>query len=322
MLEGRVEPPETKRVGIMLQQRRVRSGFDLAEVSRYLHIRRVYLEAIEQGCFDALPGPAYAAGFVRTYAGFLGLNAEAMVDRLRRENGAVEAAAPLNFRVPVAEGNTPKAGVLLIGAVIALLAYGGWYVSTARGPDVAQLTTPIAQRTAPADEARAMRLSAQETASAEPVAPAGAPVPRAGTGDVALFVSPLSPQQPDAAPTPHVPAAPAATTALAAEPPDGGLTSPADAAARIVLRAKTDSWVEVRDTQSNSLLIGRLLRPGEAYAVPDRPGLRLITGNAGGLLVFVDGEAVPPLDKEGAVRRGVGLDPDELRRVAESGLTQ
>lgn len=320
MLEDQVEPPETKRVGDMLQQHRVRSGFDLAEVSGYLHIRRGYLEAIEQGRFDRLPGPAYAAGFVRAYAGFLGLDAASMVDRLRRETGAL-AAAPLHSRAPVAEGNAPRAGVVLMGAAIALLAYAGWYISTARTPDVAPLAAAVDHH--PAAEAPAGPPPVRELTSAAPTAPAGVPAAPAGIADAAPAAPSISsPQPPETAPAPHVPAGPAATTALAAEPPDGGLSPPPDAAARIVLRAKTDSWVEVRDTESNSLLIGRLLRSGEAYAVPDRPGLRLITGNAGGLAVFVDGEAVPSLGKEGAVRRGVGLDPDTLRRLAASGLTQ
>lgn len=320
MLEGQVEPPETKRVGDMLQQHRVRSGFDLAEVSGYLHIRPGYLEAIEQGRFDRLPGPAYATGFVRAYAGFLGLDADAIVDRLRRETGALAAAPPLHSRAPVAEGNAPRAGVVLMGVAIALLAYAGWYVSTARGPDVAHLTAAVPHQEHSAGTAPAGPPPVQQLASAAPTAPAGAPVAPAGI--TAPAASTASLQASEAAPAPHVPAGPAAATALAAEPPDGGLAPPADASARIVLRAKTDSWVEVRDTESNSLLIGRLLRSGEAFAVPDRPGLRLITGNAGGLLVFVDGEAVPSLGKEGAVRRGVGLDPDALRRLAASGATE
>ena len=300
MLERQVEPPETKRIGDMLQQHRVRSGFDLAEVSGYLHIRLGYLEAIEQSRFDLLPGPAYAAGFVRAYAGFLGFDADAMVDRLRRETGTLAAAVPLHSRAPVAEGNAPRAGVVLIGAAIALLAYAGWYLSTAHSPDMAHLAAAGDHQEHSINAAPAVPPPAQELASAAPTALPAAP----------------------AAPAPSAPAGPAPTTALAAEPPDGGLAAPAEASSRIVLRAKADSWVEVRDTETNSLLIGRLLRSGEAYAVPDRPGLRLITGDAGGLLVYVDGEVVPSLGKEGAVRGGVGLDPDALRRLAASGLTQ
>ena len=80
--------------------------------------------------------------------------------------------------------------------------------------------------------------------------------------------------------------------------------------------------MEVRDLQSNNLLVARLLRAGDVYNVPNKPGLRLVTGNAGGLVVFVDGESAPPLGKEGAVRRGIVLDPEALRRGSEGNGAQ
>jgi cytoskeleton protein RodZ len=46
--------------------------------------------------------------------------------------------------------------------------------------------------------------------------------------------------------------------------------------------------------------------------VPDRPGLRFDTGNAGGLEITVDGQTVPPLGPSGAVRRNIPLDADKL----------
>lgn len=79
----------------------------------------------------------------------------------------------------------------------------------------------------------------------------------------------------------------------------------------IELRAKSDSWIQVRD--GNELLLTRLLREGEVYQVPGRDGLTLMTGNAGGLEVFVDGELMPPLGDVGAVRRGVPLSAERLR---------
>jgi cytoskeleton protein RodZ len=79
----------------------------------------------------------------------------------------------------------------------------------------------------------------------------------------------------------------------------------------IELRAKSDSWIQVRD--GNELLLTRLLREGEVYQVPDRQGLTLMTGNAGGLEVFVDGELMPPLGDVGVVRRGVPLSAERLR---------
>ncbi|MEK9725798.1 MAG: DUF4115 domain-containing protein, partial [Rhodospirillaceae bacterium] len=93
-------------------------------------------------------------------------------------------------------------------------------------------------------------------------------------------------------------------------------TPPADAeppAPRVLVRAKTNSWIQVKDDFSNEVLVTRLLKAGEEYEVPNKFGLRLLTGNAGALEILVDGKPVPPIGEEGAVRRGVQLDPALLK---------
>jgi cytoskeletal protein RodZ len=45
-----------------------------------LHIRARYLTALEEERWELLPGEAYAQGFLRTYAEFLGLNSDVYVD--------------------------------------------------------------------------------------------------------------------------------------------------------------------------------------------------------------------------------------------------
>ncbi len=82
--------------------------------------------------------------------------------------------------------------------------------------------------------------------------------------------------------------------------------------ARIVLRAVLDSWVQVRD-EEDTLLLTRVLQPGDTYRVPNQSGLTLLTGNAGGLAIEVDGAVVPFLGPVGAVRRDIPLDPERLR---------
>ncbi|MFC3225629.1 helix-turn-helix domain-containing protein [Marinibaculum pumilum] len=80
---------------------------------------------------------------------------------------------------------------------------------------------------------------------------------------------------------------------------------------RVVLRANADTWVQVEDAQRN-LLLTRVLKAGDIYRAPNQSGLVLMTGNAGGLVVEVDGEAIPSLGPRGAVRRNVSLDPERL----------
>jgi cytoskeleton protein RodZ len=56
-----------------------------------------------------------------------------------------------------------------------------------------------------------------------------------------------------------------------------------------------------------------VLRPGDTYQVPTEQGLELVTGNAGGLEILVDGDPTPSLGGTGVVVRDIQLDPDRLR---------
>ncbi|MDP6518223.1 MAG: DUF4115 domain-containing protein [Alphaproteobacteria bacterium] len=90
-----------------------------------------------------------------------------------------------------------------------------------------------------------------------------------------------------------------------------------NAGARVVLRALSDSWVQVQGG-NNELLLTRILYAGDTYLVPNRDDLILITGNAGGIEILVDGKLMPELGPEGAVRRNVSLSPDVLAGGATS----
>lgn len=82
--------------------------------------------------------------------------------------------------------------------------------------------------------------------------------------------------------------------------------------ARVVVRAKGESWVQIRDGDGQAIFT-RVLRPGDVYRVPARAGLTLMTGNAGAIELVVDGAAQAPLGAAGIVRRNVPLDADKLR---------
>ena len=83
-------------------------------------------------------------------------------------------------------------------------------------------------------------------------------------------------------------------------------------AGHVTLRARQDSLVQIQSSDGVTVM-ARTLRAGDSYAVPDRPGLRLTTGNAGALDVMVDGQNVPAIGQIGTVRRNVSLDPAQLK---------
>ena len=71
-------------VGEVLRRTRARLQLDIGRVERETKIRAKYLQALENEEWDALPGPTYVKGFLRTYASYLGLDADALVDEYRR----------------------------------------------------------------------------------------------------------------------------------------------------------------------------------------------------------------------------------------------
>lgn len=103
------------------------------------------------------------------------------------------------------------------------------------------------------------------------------------------------------------------TQAFAAVPPNADTDGKkARAENRVVLSAEgAASWIEIRDSRG-SVVFSRLLKAGQSMQVPDRRGLQLTTGNAGALVVWVDGVRLAAMGGDGAVVRGVSLDPDEL----------
>jgi len=114
-------------VGTFLHQARNRRQIELAEVEAATRIRLRYLSAIENEEWDVLPGGVYTRGFIRTYASFLGLDGErlvedyrASVERWHRTPGeqargaepSVGGGGTGRFRLPLA--------VLVVLAVIAV----------------------------------------------------------------------------------------------------------------------------------------------------------------------------------------------------------
>jgi cytoskeletal protein RodZ len=133
-------------------------------------------------------------------------------------------------------------------------------------------------------------------------------------------------EQVEKLPTPAPPAPPAApdpavensTLAVAGSDRSSGFADArtqtyggANRGGRIVLRAREDSWIQVK-SRENELLITRVLQTGDRYLVPDRDDLLLTTGNAGGLEVLVDGKIAPNLGEIGKVARNIALQPAKL----------
>lgn len=63
-------------IGETLKSAREAKGLSLQQAEDDTKIRKRYLQALEDGEYEIIPGRVYAKGFLRNYAGYLGLNQE------------------------------------------------------------------------------------------------------------------------------------------------------------------------------------------------------------------------------------------------------
>lgn len=400
-----VEPPPES-VGDLLRRTREQFNQTVADVSASLNIRRVYLQALEDGHYDKLPGTTYAVGFLRSYAEYLSLDSKELARHFKEEIVGHQDSTQLVFPTPATESRVPGGALILVSLVLCALAYGAWTLISKPEPQVAELVPAVPDRLQglldeeeaasangerPDSLDRGAELSANialangsgeaeqpsiateagqataarsatfdppayeaaplveeplspvvetETAATEAPRPVAKPAVRAEPEPQAASTEPsraaaetapsllaeatptvagdVTPRE-DPLPIPKPPsleaqrALPSASgTELAAlPPPEPRVYGLENGNSRITLRATQDSWIQVR-AGPDDLLLTRVLQAGDSYIVPNRLGITMQTGNAGGLEVLVDGRNLGPIGPLGAVRRNVALDPNRL----------
>lgn len=80
-------------VGELLRAEREKQNLTVKDIEKATSIRAIYIQAIEDGKYDVLPGEVYLKGFIRNYASFLGLNPQQALD-VYRESLAPQPQAP------------------------------------------------------------------------------------------------------------------------------------------------------------------------------------------------------------------------------------
>lgn len=80
------ESESTLTIGQLFKTQRLHQKKSLEDVAALLKIRKIFLQAIEDEQFDQLPGGVYTVGFIRSYAQYLGLDHEAIIEQLKGES--------------------------------------------------------------------------------------------------------------------------------------------------------------------------------------------------------------------------------------------
>ena len=338
------------RLGDLMRGERATLGKSLLDVQRELKIKATYIAAIENADVSAFETPGFVAGYVRSYARYLGMDPDDAFRRFCAEanftvaHGLSASAAPqrqaqqarvrAEFADPLANPNAtfiprgesvfsriePGAvgSVAVLLVLIGAIGYGGW--SVLREVQRVQL--------APVDEAPSVVAQIDPLSGAEP-----APAPVVATGTATAEAAPdgldrlyrpqaldvpvlVSRDGPIAAIDPRLAGvAPAQDGIAAADQPATGeeaVQVVADARPGVEILAVRPAWVRV-NAADGTVLFEKTLDAGERYAVPALEQAALLrTGNSGSVYLLVDGVTYGPAAPGANVAKDIALSPDAV----------
>ncbi len=275
---------EATTVGMFLKYTRLNQKKTLDAVSKALCIRKIYIKALEESNFKELPPVPYGTGFIRSYAEYLGLNADRIVQCYKSEAMPQKSAEQNKKGKNVIEKHTkltiPNKRQILIGIIAVVLIYLAWLLLSCY-PKKAE--TPIDEYQ-PADEEQISDTASEEQININEIITPPESATETPAEDNQITVSDESYTETPAAEE---------DTQIATD-------------SRVVLKFNGESWFEVRDDQK---VYDTGIKPkGYVYNVPDKTGLILSIGRYYNVDVYIDGQ----LTKVAGPRKQTGIALDKF----------
>lgn len=250
----------------------------LEEISQVTRIRRTILEAMENDRYDLMPPKVFAQGFIKSYASYLGLDES---DAVKRYCDVVEEPEKNEIEAEQGTGTSPVRYFLVALLVLGAGLLAGAALLFFMSPQGTQQEADVAQP------------RPQDLLTTSVVA--GIPLPRENTVEAPVETTTVFDQEAvETASTVSV-----ETTSIAAEPA-GQQDIPA-AGGPLVLRivASEESWMKIRCDNNEPGEV--YLRRGETHTVEAQEKFFVRIGNAGGVELFLNEQALGRPGKPGEV---------------------
>jgi cytoskeleton protein RodZ len=311
-------------LGKILREARESRGLTIKQVGEATRIRPIFLEALEEERFEDMPGDVYNRGFLRTYARFLDLDGEALVEAYRRQTGTTSPSIPRVLDEPLLRHTRPSLFASLFLAAMLLLVVGlaGWYgyhryyLGVLPWP-LSQITPASATQSPPNPTASVPAVTVQPSPTESSVE-ATQTVAQLSTPAEKAAVSASSPT-----PTPTLSLAGTATSVSSPTPrpqvtrtatptigPTATLAGPEmQGAIRVEAKVVAETYIEL--TLDGREVDAVILRVGQNQVWTAENSIKLRIGNAAGLQLTVNGVPVKALGAQGQVVE-VEYTPDNL----------
>lgn len=294
-VEKKEKAPKITKIGAMLKEMRQQKGLKLIDVSKKLCIRKCYLEAIEDSNYSEIPAFPYGNGFIRSYANFLGLNGENIVE-LYKEETTASKQKNMNVLEPQPEATMPNIRHIIISLLAIVLIYIGWLFYNQQSEEVlvttnndkyteennndyadvivvenfdnATVDTNSTEDVKPIDDASENQIVVSEEIYQGDVT---ATESESKTATEAEIVTESATENSTEASVDD------AVENVRQEIPDTG----------VYIEVLKATWVEIKD--NDKLYLSKVLQPGDLYKVPEGKGKVLSVGKYDGINVYING---------------------------------
>ena len=266
--------------GENLRREREMRGITLEEISAATKIGVRFLNSIENEDFSSLPGGIFNRGFVRSYARYLGLDEDPILEEYQLAAKARTEVDLSQFSPPRTHSyqeRRPRRTLWVALIAIGLLAIGItlWHY-THRTVQVPSMT----KSSPPAKSSSSAKPSQAATPTTSPANPAGR-VQQVKTSSPGGVLAATSTEQAAAPKLPPV----------------------TDTNGKLVLQIATTerSWVAI-DADGKSVMQG-VMDPNMVKTFEADTNFDVLTGNAQGVILTLNGQAMKPLGREGEVKQ-------------------
>ena len=290
--------------GENLRREREMRGVTLEEISAATKISIRFLKSIESEEFSKLPGGIFTRSFIRAYAHYLGLDEEPILAEyqlVRKGEGEADLSRflPPKHLSPQEHRSHASLAVIVVACGLLAAGYGLWRHSHQSKDTLTPLPKPQTVLVKPGNPSVPGGSSAAPPSAQTP--PAGEKPGSAQTANGGAVV----PSNPSGAPAATAPSVP---PGAAAAPP-----ASTDYGGELVLQIATTerAWLAV-DADGKTVMQG-IMNPNEVKTFKARDAFDVLTGNAQGVILTLNGQTLKPLGRQGEVK-SVHLTSNDLKK--------
>lgn len=288
--ERHIEPP-----GARLKAARESAGLGVQDVAAELRLGSDVIDALEHDAEERLPAPIFVRGYLRNYAGLVGLPAQELVDAYNQSTGRGQSQGPMAGPMQQQLVGARRGNYLVWLVVLALAVAAGWWFQQRSAQTPESATPASVAETGDGPAGQDQTASDMTGMPAPEEADSQSPAQEPQLAALPPQAEPVTPPPEDTAPAAEAPppeSAPPSQSVPEAAPATASAPSPqATAGDTLTLSFDQRSWVEVRDARGERLLY-RLADAGESRTVQGEAPFRLVLGNAPAVRVQLNGTPV------------------------------